>query len=167
LVWDMPVFGIVSRMVNAVVPGLGNSRAKQAMADFSITNSVIYTPDLDITATGMRVHFKGTVGFDETVNARVEAELLRDLPALGFLFSKMFLPFTKLFVLKVTGTWSEPAAEPLYMVPNVMSKIILLPFRPWSTVRGVFPADALSEKSAPPESPLEPDTPLAPRLPSD
>lgn len=138
LIWDFPVFGMVSRMLNGFVPGLGNSRAKEALGDFSITNSTIYTKNLEIRATGMRVHFKGAVGFDQVLDARVEAELLRDVPAIGFLVSKVFWPVTKLFVLKVTGTWGQPQAEPLYIIPNLVSKIVLVPFRPWSTLKNIF-----------------------------
>lgn len=138
LIWDIPVFGIVSRMLNTFAPGLGNSRAKEGTAIFHIINSVICTTDLDIHATGMRVHLDGTVGFDGNLDARIEAELLRDLPAFGIVVSKLFWPVTKLFVLKVTGTWNEPVAEPLYVIPNLMTKIILLPFRPLSTLKDVF-----------------------------
>ncbi|MBN2508478.1 MAG: hypothetical protein JXQ71_17505 [Verrucomicrobia bacterium] len=153
LIWDFPVFGVVSRMLNTITPGLGNSRAREALMDYSITNSVIYTRDIDIRATGMRVHFDGTIGFDQALNARVEAELLRDLPALGFLVSKAFWPLTRLFVLKVTGTWSQPQTQPLYILPNLVSKLVVVPFRPWSTLKNLFnlePIEPGTNAPAPP-----------------
>ncbi len=156
LIWDIPVFGLVSRMLNQFVPGLGYSRAKEAVADYSITNSVVFTKDLDIRATGMRMHYKGTVGFDETLDARVEAELLRDLPGFGFLFSTVLMPVTKLFVLKVTGTWNDPVTEPLYIIPNLVSKIILVPFRPLSTFKEMLVPETKPEKPNPADNPPRP-----------
>jgi hypothetical protein len=144
LIWDFPFFGIFSTVLNSMIPGLGNSRAKQGLADFAITNSVIFTKDLDIRATAMRMHFDGKVGFDERVDGRMEAELLRDTPAVGIFIAKVFWPFTKLFEYKVTGTLDEPKAEPLYILP----KMVLMPLRPFRTFKEMF---APEEPKLPPE----------------
>lgn len=39
LLWDSPIFGLFSPLLNAVVPGLGNSRASAAKSRFSIDRS--------------------------------------------------------------------------------------------------------------------------------
>ena len=69
------MFGVFSPLLNSIVPGLGNSRAKQATATFAITNSVIVSHDLDIRATAMRMNFKGAIDFDGKIDGRIEAEL--------------------------------------------------------------------------------------------
>src|SRR5690606_11468054 len=46
LLWDVPIFGFLSPVLNSIVPGLGNNRAEQADAHFSISNGVIHTRDL-------------------------------------------------------------------------------------------------------------------------
>jgi hypothetical protein len=127
LLWEIPVFGLFSPILNTVVPGLGNSRAKQGSGEFLITNSVISTKDLDIQATAMRMHFEGTVDFEKRINSRVEAELLRDLPGIGVVLSKILWPVTKIFEYQVTGTLGDPKAEPLYMIP----KVLLFPLQPF------------------------------------
>ena len=137
LIWDIPMFGLFSPVLNALVPGLGNSRANEATATFVLTNGVFVTKDLQIRATMMRMELQGSVGLNKRVDARVEAELLRDLPAVGFVISKVFWPVTKLFEYKVTGAVGEPKAEPLYVLP----KIILMPFHPFKTLRGLFLED--------------------------
>jgi hypothetical protein len=134
LLWEIPVLGIFSDILNTIIPGLGNSRAKQATADFIITNSVIDSRNLEIHATAMRMRMEGTVDFQRRLDARVEAELLRDVPGIGFVISKLFWPVTKLFEYKVTGTLNEPKAEPLYVVP----KILLMPLHPIRTVKEMF-----------------------------
>src|SRR5439155_491888 len=50
LIWELPIFGIFSPLLNAVSSGLGNSRARQGDGTFTIRNSVIYTKDLQIHA---------------------------------------------------------------------------------------------------------------------
>ena len=56
------------------------------------------------------------------------------MPAVGFVISKLFWPVTKIFEYKVTGTLSEPKAEPLYVIP----KVLLMPFHPLKTLKGIF-----------------------------
>ena len=134
LIWDIPVVGMFSQVFNAVVPGLGNSRARHAIATYVITNSIIHTDDLEISATAMRMQFEGRSDFKKNIHGRMEAELLRDTPAVGMVLSRVFWPMTKLFEYRITGTLQEPEREPLYIVP----KILLLPFNPVKGFREIF-----------------------------
>jgi hypothetical protein len=137
VIWDIPVFGLFSPILNAVAPGIGNSRAKRGVAQFLMTNSVISTTDLDIQATGMRMHFNGTVDFERRLDSRVEAELLRDVPGIGLVVSKILWPVSKIFEYRVTGTLEDPKAEPLYIIP----KILLLPFTPFKVLKDMVTPD--------------------------
>lgn len=132
LIWDIPLFGMFTPVLNSISPGLGNSRASEGTATFRITNSVIYSRDLEIRSPAMRLHYDGTVDFDCQINARVEAELLRDAWLFGRLVSLAFYPLTKLFEYKVTGTLSAPKKEPLYLIP----RILFLPFQPINAIKG-------------------------------
>ena len=145
LIWDIPMFGLFSPILNGFLPGLGNSRANEADATFILTNGVFVSKDLEIHATMMRMQFKGAVGLNRRVDARVEAELLRDLPAIGVVISKVFWPVTKLFEYKVTGTLSEPKAEPLYILP----KILLMPFHPFKALKNMLNEEPKEEEKKP------------------
>jgi len=134
LIWDIPTLGLFSPILNSFVPGMGNSRANEADATFVVTNGVFFTRDTEIHAPVMRMRFKGAVGLDNRIDARMEAELLRDVPAVGIVISKMFWPVTKLFEYKITGNVMDPKAEPLYVVPRVL----LMPFHPFKTLKGLF-----------------------------
>ena len=149
LLWDIPIFGIFSPVLNGIAPGLGNSRASAANATFIITNGVIRTSDLEIRSTGMRLGYRGTVNLEGQVNAHVEAELLRDMWLVGPLVSTVFWPVAKLFEYKVTGTLADPRSQPVFIVP----KIMLMPFHPFRTLKGLFPEDP---NSNPNFSPLPP-----------
>ncbi|MGH7968463.1 MAG: hypothetical protein ACREIC_07000, partial [Limisphaerales bacterium] len=46
LLWDLPLIGIVSPMLNTISPGLGNSRANAASCGFVITNGFFFSNDL-------------------------------------------------------------------------------------------------------------------------
>jgi hypothetical protein len=130
LIWEVPVFGLFSPILNAIKPGSGNNRAKQATATFAITNGVFQSSDLQIHASGMRLNYEGTVDFDARINGRVEAELFRDMPGIGTVVSKVLWPVAKVFEYKVTGTFSKPKAEPVFI-----PKIFLMPFHPLRTLR--------------------------------
>jgi hypothetical protein len=122
-------------------PGLGSSRATAGTCSFSITNGVIRSDDLDIRSTGMRLLYRGTVAFQGQVNARVEAELLRDMPLVGPVVSTVLWPVTKLFEYKVTGTLGEPKAVPVSLLPKVILLPLQFPFHPIRTLRNLLPED--------------------------
>ena len=112
LLWDVPIFGIFSPVLDAFQKGWGQSRADRGSATFSITNSVIYSDDLQLHAPAIEMWYQGRVDFKGRVDATVQARLLRETPLFGPMLDLALLPFTKLFEYQVTGTLSEPKSEP-------------------------------------------------------
>ena len=147
LIWEAPVLSILSPVLNTVSPGLGNSRATDATAKFTITNGVIFTDSLEIHSTLMELQYSGTVDLKQNVNARVTAQLLRNTWVIGPLVSTIFYPVAKLFEYKITGTLKNPKSEPVYVVP----KILLMPLHPIRTLEGIFPGGE-STTNAPAEN---------------
>jgi len=137
LIWDIPVFGMFSTVLNSIVPGVGNSKAEEGSATFIITNSIIRTRNLDIRASAMRLYYTGTVDFDANVNARMEASLFRDWWLPGKVFGLALTPLTKLLEYKVTGTLGNPKSQPLYMLP----KVLLAPLHPIKALKDLFPSE--------------------------
>jgi hypothetical protein len=143
LLWNFPLYGLFSPVLNAVAPGLGNSRAKEGSATYIITNSVIRTDDLEIRSPPVRLHYDGTVDFDKVVKAKVVAE-----PLVGP-FSRLIKPFAIIFEYKVTGTLDNPKSEPLFI-----PKLFLFPLHPIQTIKNLLqtpeeppkPAAATPEK---------------------
>jgi hypothetical protein len=133
LIWDIPIFGILSKPLDAIVPGLGSSRVSAASARFSITNGVIFSDDLEMRAPALRLLYEGTLAFDGRVNARVDAELLRDAWLIGRVVSLVFWPVTKMFEYKITGTLSDPKSEPVFI-----PKLLLVPLHPFRTLEELF-----------------------------
>ena len=149
LIWEVPVFGLFSPVLNVIVPGSGNNRAKEAEATFIISNSVIRTDNLKIQASGMRLTYEGWIDFDTRLDGRMEAALFRDTPGVGPLVSTVFSPLTKLLEYKVTGTLNKPKSEPLY-VP----KIFMVPFHPLRSLRELM--ESGKEETAPAPFRLKP-----------
>jgi hypothetical protein len=142
LIWNIPIFGVFSDVLNGMSPGLGSSRASAGTCTFGITNGIIRSSDLDIRATGLRLQYRGTVDFEGNVKARVEAGLMRDVWLLGPVVSTVFWPVTKLFEYKVSGTLGEPKAEPVFLIPKVMLLPFQMPFHPLRTLKGLLPEDS-------------------------
>jgi hypothetical protein len=135
LIWAIPIFGVLSPALDSLVPGLGSSRASSGKGTFVIKGGILRTDDLEIRSPAMRLEYRGTLDADGRLNARVEAELLRDMWIVGPLVSTVLWPVTKLFEYKVSGTLGQPKIEPLYLVP----KLVLMPFHPIRTIRELFP----------------------------
>ena len=125
LIWDIPIFGIFSPVLNGISPGLGTSRASAATGFFVITNGVVRTDNLEIRSPALRLLYRGSVDLEGQLNARVEAELLRDVWGLGPVISTVFWPVTKMLEYKVTGSLGQPRSEPVFFLP----RIVLMPFR--------------------------------------
>ncbi len=136
LLWNVPVFGLVSPVLNTVAPGLalGNSRAKDAAGRFTLTNGVVYTSSLEIHTATMRLDYNGTVDLQENVNSRVTAHLLSNAPVLGSVMSMLLQPVSKAFECDVTGTLSEPKIKPVHVVP----RLFLVPLHPLRSVEDFF-----------------------------
>ena len=149
LIWDIPIFGIFSPILNSLAPGLGNSRASDASGTFTIRNGVIHSDDLEVRSPAMRLAYRGSVDLQGQINARVEAELLRDVWLLGPLVSTVFSPLTKLFEYKVTGSLDQPKTDQVFL-----AKMVLLPFHPFRTLKGLLPEESGTTRSnAPPPVP--------------
>ncbi|MBM3836821.1 MAG: hypothetical protein FJ398_02460 [Verrucomicrobia bacterium] len=142
--WNIPIFGFFSPALNKIVPGLGQSRVSASSANFMIDKSLIHTSDLEMKAPALRLQYVGTVDFDGQVNARVQAEILRDAWAVGRLLSLALWPVTKVFEYKVTGTLNHPKTELLYF-----PRFLMLPFRPLKVLKDAVlpPASAASPAS--------------------
>jgi hypothetical protein len=151
LIWDIPIFGVFSAVLNGMEPGLGSSRATAGACSFSITNGLIRSDDLEIRSTGMRLQYRGAVDFQGRVNARVEAGLLRDMPLVGPFASYLLWPVSKLFEYKVSGSLGDPKTEPVYLVPKFVFLPFQLPLHPFRALKGLLPEDITSSRTnAPP-----------------
>lgn len=135
LLWDIPIISILSPVLNAISPGLGNSRATEASASFVITNRLIYSNSLEIRSTMTRLEYVGTIDLNENVNAHVTAQLLRDTWMVGPLVSTVLWPVSKLFEYHITGSLKDPKSEPIYVLP----KLLLIPLHPIRTLEDLIP----------------------------
>jgi hypothetical protein len=122
--WNVPIFGIFTPVLDGIAPGLGSSRISSGEGNFAITNSVVYTRDMQVRAPTFRLNYKGQVDLDGNLDASVEARIFRDVWVVGRLFSAALWPVSKAFEAKVSGTMDAPKTD-LRFVP----KFLLAPFR--------------------------------------
>jgi AsmA-like C-terminal region len=139
LLWDVPLFGAISPVLNNIYPGMGNSKATDASAQFFMTNGVIATSNLQIHTLLMELHGDGTVDLKGNLNTHFSADLLRGVPGLGPLFSVITSPFAKVLECKVGGTWEKPKIRPVYLY--VPMKVLFFMTHPFHSLQDLFPAD--------------------------
>ncbi len=146
-IWDVPIFGVFSPILDGIIPGLGKSRVSSATCTFLINKGIIHSNDLEARAPALRLQYRGDMDLEGGVQARVEGELLRDVWLVGPLVSTVFWPVTKMFEYKVTGAVGDPKIDPVYLVP----KLLMLPFQPFRSLKGLFQEDPKRQKRPPPE----------------
>lgn len=118
LIWEVPLFGVVSKAVSTVLPAFGYSRATDAKMTFVVSRGTLRTEDLIIDAGTTRLSYRG--GYDLQkggLDMDVEAHLLGST-RIGFL-GWVFKPLTKLFEFHVHGTLAEPRLRPLYLPKEI------------------------------------------------
>ena len=152
LIWNIPIFGVFSDILNGMTPGWGSSRATAGNCSFGVTNGVIRSNDLEIRSTAVRLQYRGTVDFEGRTRARVEAGLLRDVWLVGPVVSTVFWPVTKLFEFKVSGTINDPKTEPVFLIPKVMLLPFQMPFHPVRTLKGFLPESKSDDQTNSPSS---------------
>ena len=145
LIWDIPIFGIFSPVLDTVMPGLGSSRARQGSASFVITNGVIDSEDLKIETLMARLRYHGTIDMRGVVDARMEAELLRNTWVLGPVLSLALWPVSKTFEYRITGTIHHPKSAPLFI-----PKIFFFPLHPVQTIKDLMPEQTGPPTNGPP-----------------
>ncbi len=105
-VFSIPFMGPLSRIVNAVLPGLGFDVAHQATANFQTDDGKIYTGNLDVKGSGFALYGGGWLGYtNDTMNFRVRLNS-RGLPG------AVLLPVSKLFEYTSQGPLSKPVWRP-------------------------------------------------------
>jgi hypothetical protein len=134
--WNIPIFGFLSKILDKLSPGLGQSRANAASATYAIMNGVLHTSDLEVRSSMLRLQYAGDIDLKGQVNARMGAEILRDAPLVGRLVSLALSPVTKVLAFKITGSVNDPKREPLYL-PG----FFLWPFKPFHTMKQLFSHD--------------------------
>jgi AsmA-like C-terminal region len=144
LIWEIPIFGFLSPVLDTFQKGWGQSRVDRGSATFTITNSLIHSDNLLFRAPAVQIEYRGTVDFSGQVNATVQAQLLRGMPLVGPLLSIALAPFTKLFEYKVTGTLTNPKSEPQYDI----TKLIMIPLNPFQSLRQLGSSDNSSSTNS-------------------
>jgi hypothetical protein len=103
---------------------------------FGMTNGVMFSDNLEIRSTMMRMQYAGTVDLQNRVNARVTAQLLRDTWVVGPFLSTALWPVSKLLEYKITGTLRQPQSQPVYL-----PKFLLMPLHPLQSLGGILSSD--------------------------
>lgn len=102
----IPLFGPLSEIVSAIIPGAGHDSARLATADFAIAKNRISTANLDIEGEGFEMFGEGSIGFpngDLDMAIRINA---KGIPGI------VLFPVSKLLEYVSTGTMSDPQWRP-------------------------------------------------------
>lgn len=143
--WGLPVFGLFSPLFNALAPGLGEARFSAGTASFDFSTNQIRTPDMRFQAGPLQLDYRGSVGFDGSLDAVMNAEIFRQTPVLGSLLNMVLSPVSKLLEYRIRGTMGKPVIDPRY-VPRFLLPVL----RPVRSLRTLLPEEKEPSTPAPP-----------------
>ncbi|MBP5761155.1 MAG: hypothetical protein J6W90_07250, partial [Verrucomicrobia bacterium] len=123
LIWDIPVFGLFSGLLNEISPGLGNSQATRGGGSFIITNSVVRTEDLEIASPTFQMLCKGTIDFQRKLDSQVDVDIFKGWGGIGKAINFTTTPFRRVFRCSVKGTFEQPDVQFTYL-PKATMKLI-------------------------------------------
>ncbi len=106
VLYNIPIFGAFSDVLNSIIPNLGYSEASRAQATFKIDEGNIRAEKIDVFSTAFALIGSGDYHFirDEVdLSMRVN---VRGLPGV------LFFPVSKLFEYRGTGTLADTRWEP-------------------------------------------------------
>jgi hypothetical protein len=104
-IFAIPIFGPLSGLISAVIPGAGYSLARQAKASFSIKDGVIHTDDFKVSGKLFGMIGHGDVRFLED---KLDFDIRIEAAGPGVLLTPMY----KLFEYKGEGNISKPNWHP-------------------------------------------------------
>ena len=116
VLWEIPAFGILSRILNDIAPGVGSSEATKATATFTIENAAVKTDNLKVDAGAFDLTSHGKIGFDGQLDFRVQGQFLRSLPGINIV--TWFLK--NIFEYKIGGTIGNYTYRPVNLPKEIM-----------------------------------------------
>ncbi len=102
----IPVFGPLSEIISAIIPGAGHESARLARADFTIADREITTRNLEVEGAGFTLFGDGKIAFPSgamDMGVRINAKGISGI---------VLFPVSKLFEYVSTGTLSKPDWRP-------------------------------------------------------
>lgn len=104
-IFAIPIFGPLSGIISAIIPGVGYSQAHKANATFTIKDGIIHTDDFKFTAKVLGMVGHGDVRF---LDDKIDFDIRIDANGPGVLLTPMY----KLFEYKGEGSISKPNWHP-------------------------------------------------------
>jgi hypothetical protein len=104
VLWEMPLFGVFSSIMDGLSPGMGKTKATKAAATFTIADKQAKTDDLQVAAGVFTMDSRGLVGFDGKLDFRIQAIFLKSWPGIGWLSRLLGVALE----YKIGGTLSAP-----------------------------------------------------------
>lgn len=104
-IFAIPIFGPLSGIISAIIPGVGYSQAHKADASFTIKDGIIHTDDFKFTGKVLGMIGHGDVRF---LDDKIDFDIRIDANGPGVLLTPMY----KLFEYKGEGSISKPNWHP-------------------------------------------------------
>ena len=116
VLWEIPAFGIVSRILDEIAPGSGSAEATKATATFTLAEEAAKTDDLKVDAGAFIFTSRGKIGFDGRLDFLVQGQFLRSLPGINIV--TWFLSHA--FEYKIGGTVGHYSYRPVNLPKEIM-----------------------------------------------
>ncbi|MDR0994045.1 MAG: AsmA-like C-terminal region-containing protein [Verrucomicrobiota bacterium] len=116
LIFETPLFTGLTSILSRILPDFNWFAQTDAGGTYTIHDSRIYSRDIQLEGNIFSVKARGSYGFDESLNYRVEVQLLRGGPV-ATLVRLATWPVTRLLEFRLTGTFENPSWRPENLNP--------------------------------------------------
>jgi len=110
--FELRVLGGLSRLLSYIYPGFGSFSQTELATTFDIANGRAITDDMRLEGTVLSLRAEGQYFFDESLDFKVQVQLLRGGPIASVL-RVMTFPVTKLLEFHLLGTMGAPRWRPV------------------------------------------------------
>lgn len=117
LLFQTKLFSGLSSILAKLIPDFTLFAQTDAGGDYTIRNSRLHSSNIQLQGTVFSVKAGGSYGFDNSLDYRVEVQLLRGGPVAA-LVRLATLPVTRLLEFRLTGTFEDPRWRPINLDPS-------------------------------------------------
>lgn len=125
VIWSIPLFGVLSKTVDSVLPGLGHSIIKTAQMTFSMQSEKIQF-DTRLKGNRFGIESQGTLTTKGNIDALGKLRIFQADNPIEKLLNITLIPVTESLRFSISGSVKDPFIDPFYIIPRV----ILNPLNP-------------------------------------
>jgi hypothetical protein len=112
MLWEVPLFGGLSKILRQIVPRLGFTSQTDFKASYVIRDSKVHSEDILMEGPVLNIKASGDYYFNENLDYDVSVQILGDKSLFEEAVQVVLFPINRMLRFHLGGTVTEPEWEP-------------------------------------------------------